>query len=259
MTLAERDAQLTELMDDPNCDPVLLRRTLQRFRIVNRLVAGWDAVYRTHLRPALALSSGVSPAPARILDIGCGAGDVLRRLVHLARRDGFDVNGVGIDPDDRALAVARSGKNPGGVSFRNSLSRELVTEGSQYDLVVSNHLLHHLSETQLDDLLADSSSLSRGVSVHSDIARGRLAYAAYAVGVTPLAPGSFLRVDGLRSIRRSYTRDELARRLPTGWIAQQPSMFRLLAVRETTERFATRSEADSIRSGALPPVRPASS
>ena len=50
------------------------------------------------------------------------------------------------------------------------------------------------------------------------------------MAVTPLAPGTFLRFDGLRSIRRSYTPAELDARLPQHWRVEQPGMFRLLAV-----------------------------
>lgn len=226
MTLSARDQQLTELMDDPEYDPETLHRTLQRFGTVNRLVAGWGGVYRSHIRPALAASAG----PARLLDIGCGGGDVLRRLVRWARSDGFTVEAVGIDPDERALAVARAARPLAGVSYRNAYSRDLRAEGAPFDIVVSNHLLHHLDNAEFDSLMTDSTALAGTLSVHSDIARGRLAFAAYAVGITPLAPGTFLRVDGLRSIRRSYTRGELAARLPAGWSAKQPSAFRLLAV-----------------------------
>lgn len=212
-------------MDDPDCDPEKLRRTLQRFAIVNRLVAGWDGVYRSQLRPALVAQRG----PARVLDIGCGGGDVLRRLVRRAHRDGFDLTGVGIDPDGRALEVARRAPQPG-VSYRNVLSRELVAAGERYDFVISNHLLHHLGKADFGALLTDSEDLATSLALHSDIARGRLAYAAYAAGIMPLSPGSFLRVDGLRSIRRSYTREELSSILPPGWAAIQASKFRLIAV-----------------------------
>lgn len=232
MSLTDRDQHLEELMDDPGCDPERLRRTLQRFSTVNRLVAGWDGVYRSYLRPALAERNG----PARILDIGCGGGDVLRRIVRRARRDGFAVTGVGVDPDERALEVARSAPQTDGVTYRRAFGRDLITEGERFDLVISNHLLHHLSDADFSGLLADSETLSTTLAVHSDIARGRLAYAAYAAGITPLAPGTFLRTDGLRSIRRSYTRDELAARLPLGWAAEQVSVFRLLAVHRAGSR-----------------------
>lgn len=226
MKLASRDERLTELMDDPACDPAKLRRTLQRFWIVNRAVSRWGRVYRSHVRPALA----AAPGPARILDIGCGGGDVLRRLLRLARRDGFAVEGVGIDPDPRALEVAQTGASGSGVGYRQASSGELVAAGERFEVVVSNHLLHHLNGADFDGVIADSAALATRLCVHSDIARDPRAYAAFSVGAAPLAPGTLLRVDGLRSIRRSYTRDELAARLPAGWTAEQPTAFRLLAV-----------------------------
>ena len=39
VSLAERDVVLRELMDDPQCDPELLRATLRRFDTINRLVS----------------------------------------------------------------------------------------------------------------------------------------------------------------------------------------------------------------------------
>lgn len=231
---SERAADLTELMDDPDCDLDQLRRTLRRFGLVNRLVSCWDTVYRSQLRPVLARLD----RPSRILDIGCGAGDVLRRLVRLARRDGFAVAGVGIDPDSRALEVAHRADPLPGVFFRPASSQTLMQDGTQYDIVVSNHLLHHLDDRELDGLIADSEALASHLCLHSDIARSRLAYHAYSLGILPLAPGSFLRIDGLRSIRRSYTPAELAARLPPTWQVERPGAFRLLAVHRASRPSA---------------------
>lgn len=230
MSLAVRDPSLAELMDDPECDPLRLRRTLERFGVVNRAVACWNRVYRTLLRPELAAVTG----PARILDIGCGSGDVLRRLVRLAGRDGFVVSGVGIDPDPRALEAARAADVGRDLDFRTAHSSELVAAGDRFDIVISNHLLHHLDDVSRSGVISDSEALAERVSAHSDIARGRIAYAAFAVAALPLAPGSFIRVDGLRSIRRSYTHAELAAALPAGWAVERPGRFRLLAVRRLT-------------------------
>ncbi len=227
--LSSRDTELRELMDDPACDPERLRRTLERFAIVNRLVSGWGGVYRARVRP-LARRRAEGSRPLRILDIGCGGGDVLRRLVSLARADGIDVAATGIDPDERSLAVARRHPTPG-IEYLRVHSADLVAEGRRFDAVISNHVLHHLDSGQLAGLLADSDALSEGLVLHSDIARSRAAYAGYAIGITPLAPGSLLRTDGLRSIRRSFTAAELAALLPRGWRVERPARFRLLAVR----------------------------
>jgi len=229
VSLAVRDEELAELMDDPACDEGTLAATLRRFGTINRLVSGWGTVYRTRLRPHLTRLG----RPARVLDIGSGGGDLIVRLAAAAHRDGLDVAWTGIDPDLRAHAVASMREPVPGVTFRCTDSAALVDEGETYDAVLSNHVLHHLGGA-LPAFADDSLRLSRGIVLHSDIARSRRAYALYAVGITPFAPGTFLRTDGLRSIRRSYTQAELAAALqrtqPDTWTVDTPAPFRLLAV-----------------------------
>lgn len=224
MSLRTRDEDLRELMDDPACDGGRLAATLRRFDTVNRLISGWDTVYRTRLRPLLRDRG----RPARVLDLGCGGGDVAARLASLAERDGLDVSWLGVDPDPRALEVAQT-RSSARVRFRRADSATLVAEGEVFDAVVSNHVLHHLEPELLQSFAAESRALSSGTVLHADIARSRAAYGLYAVGITPLAPGTFLRTDGLRSIRRSYRAGELAEALP-GWRVERPVPFRVLAV-----------------------------
>ncbi|MCG7418010.1 methyltransferase domain-containing protein [Microbacterium sp. ACRRU] len=223
--LAHRDTGLTELMDDPACDPGMLAATYRRFDVVNRAVSAWGAVYRTRLRPRLRALD----RPARVLDLGCGGGDVVVRLATLAARDGLSVEWVGADPDPRALVSARERERPG-VRFVSRGSSELLAAGERFDIVLSNHVLHHLDPDQLRAFADDSRALARSAVLHADIARGRLAYALYAVGITPLASGTFLRTDGLRSIRRSYRADELASALGAPWRVETPAPFRVLAL-----------------------------
>lgn len=229
MSLAVRDERLAEIMDDPSCDPDRLRATLRRFETINRLVAGWGTVYRKTLGPHLA-SLG---RPARVLDIGSGGGDLVLRLAAAARRDGLEVSWLGIDPDPRAHEVAVAREAPQSVSFRCTDTAALVAEGDTFDAVVSNHVLHHLGP-ELPVFADESLRLARGMVLHSDIVRSRLAYGLYAVGVTPFQAGTFLRTDGLRSIRRSYTPSELAAALdrtePGTWTVRTPVPFRLVAM-----------------------------
>lgn len=223
--LRTRDAQLTELMDDPQCDPRRLAATYRRFGIVNRAVSGWGAVWRTRLGPHLA---GLG-RPARVLDLGSGGGDLIVRLAGLARRDGVEVTWTGADPDPRAHAVASRATRPD-LRFVCAGSGALLAAGERFDAVISNHVLHHLGDEALATFAADSVALATGPVLHADIARSRAAYALYAVGITPLAAGTFLRIDGLRSIRRSFTRAELAEELGAPWRIDIPAPFRLLAV-----------------------------
>ncbi len=227
MDLSRRDTALRELMDDPDCDPVVLAATLRRFDTVNRAVSAWGTVWRRHLRPALERLG----RPARVLDIGSGGGDVTARLARLAERDGVSVAWVGIDPDPRALAVAQERARPG-LEFRSTGSADLRSTGERFDAVISNHVLHHLGDAELRSFLADSRALSNGLVLHADIERGRTAYALYAAGILPLQHGTFLRTDGLRSIRRSYRASELRQTLAAHgeWHVLRPAPFRVLAV-----------------------------
>jgi 2-polyprenyl-3-methyl-5-hydroxy-6-metoxy-1,4-benzoquinol methylase len=231
-------------MDDPSCDPVALDRTYARFGLVNRLVSGWRGVYRTRIRPLAREVHATTGAPLSILDIGFGGGDVPLALARWARKDGLELAITGIDPDERAFAFASRRRPPAGVVFRREGSADLVARGERYDLVISNHVLHHLDPSALEHVLDDSAALARRLVIHNDIERGRIAYAGYQVGITPIAPGSFLRTDGLRSIRRSYTAPELARVVPSGWSVEQHAPFRVLAVFDVQ-----RSDADSVWPG----------
>lgn len=223
--LAKRDADLRELMDDPGCDPSGLWRTYAQFRVVNRLVAGWGGVYRRLLRPVLHPVRSTS-----LLDIGCGAGDVPRALTRWAARDGLALSVTAIDPDERAYAYAVAQPAVPGVVFRCASSAELVAEGAGFDLVTSNHVLHHLDDTARDQLLADSSRLARHRVVHSDIARSHPAYLGYAIASWPFGRRSFISVDGRRSIRRSYRADELAAVVAPPWRVVRQLPARLLLV-----------------------------
>lgn len=227
--LSRREPGLVEWMDRPDCDPERLRNTYRDFPVVNRWLAGWSHLYRRYLRPVLAGS-----APGRIatlLDVGSGGGDVARHLAALARRDGIALEVTGIDPDPRAVAFARS-KDAPGVRFRTAWASELAAVGERFDLVVSNHVLHHLPDHDLRSFLDTLEALARRRALCSDIARSRVGYLLFATVTAPFFRDSYLRTDGLVSIRRSYTRAELAAAVPAGWEVRSAFPFRLLAIRD---------------------------
>ncbi|RKR73085.1 class I SAM-dependent methyltransferase [Frondihabitans australicus] len=222
--LSRRETALPELMDDPDCDLDALHRTYGHFVLVNRLVAGWRPLYRRRIRPLLSPAG----APTTLLDLGSGGGDVARALAAWARRDGLRLDVTGADPDDRAHAYATAQPQPPGVTFVRAASRDLVAEGRRFDLVVSNHVVHHLDAAELAGVLRDSEGLAGRLVLHNDIARGRLAYGAYWAATVAGFRGSFIHPDGLLSIRRSYRADELRRAIPAGWRVERPWPFRLV-------------------------------
>jgi 2-polyprenyl-3-methyl-5-hydroxy-6-metoxy-1,4-benzoquinol methylase len=220
--LRARALELTERMDSPDCDPALLQRTYAQFTTINAVLSGWGGLYQRYLKPWLRTQARTT----RVLDIGCGGGDLLRRLGNWAAQDGLSATFVGIDPDPRAIAFARQAPHHSSTTYRQADSQMLVTAGETFDIVVSNHVLHHLSTLELAALCDDCEQLAQGRVVHNDIRRDDLAYALF-----PLAglvcQRSFIVEDGLRSIRRSFTQTELEQLAPPGWTVEATAPFRL--------------------------------
>ncbi len=229
MPLHHRAIDAVEWMDDPLCDPERLARTYGHFGLLNRIVGRWRMIYRTHVRPALDPSG-----PNSLLDIGFGGGDITRRIAAWAARDGIALTITAIDPDPRAHEFA-SAKPAGGVEFLATTSAALVAEGRSFNVVISNHVLHHLDDG-LGEFLDESTRLASRLVVHSDIERGAAAYVAYSILALPLAVRSFAHADGRTSIRRSYTRDELAALAPTNWHVGRAHPSRLILTRVTDGR-----------------------
>ena len=203
-SLALRADDISEVMDSPDCDAERLRNTYSYFRYVNAVLSGWRLTYRRDIRPAL------SPdRQSTLLDIGTGGGDVARSLSRWARRDRLRLGITAIDPDARAHEFTASQPALPGLTFRTELSSDLVARGERFDFVISNHVLHHLSAEQLGALLVDSERLCRQQVLHSDIERSLWGYVGFGLGTWPLFRDSYIREDGLTSIRRSFTAGEL--------------------------------------------------
>ena len=198
-------------MEDVDCDPLKLHNTYAQFRAVNALVAGWRGVYRRYLRPAAA------GGPLTLLDVGFGGGDVPSRLERWAARDGLDLRITAIDLEPRALRYVRERYPDSKVRFRLRSVAELLDRGERFDMVVSNHLLHHLATEEVSELCDATRRLSRRAVIHSDLVRSDMAWLLFTLLAVPFFHRSYIVADGLTSIRRSFTIAELRQLAPAGW------------------------------------------
>jgi SAM-dependent methyltransferase len=114
----------------------LLRGPTRRF--FSARAAGWDertgAGGTEHLTPLAAATLHVSPAPERILDVGCGTGEgtlFFAREFPQAR-----VRGLDISEEMIAAAVAKVGLDPEGrVAFKVGDAADLPYADDSFDLV----------------------------------------------------------------------------------------------------------------------------
>ena len=205
--LKKRAVSLQEEMDKLDCDSQKLARTYHYFGRINHLVAMWRWVYVQQIRPV---------RPKTLLDIGCGGGDLSVVVANWAKQDGLELSITAIDPDDRAIAFASQRPKESSIVYRQAFAADLRKEDAKFDVVISNHLLHHLSPEAVLALCEDSKGLAKKKVIHNDLRRSDLAYLSFFL-TSPFFRDSFISTDGLRSIRRSFTREELESLVPEDW------------------------------------------
>ena len=86
------------------------------------------------------------PQGAKILDVGCGNGNISRHLGRL----GFDVHGIDISTE--AIEYAKKRNSLPNVKFEVKPAEQVVAEGQRYNAVVCSEILEHLHRP--NDLVA---------------------------------------------------------------------------------------------------------
>ena len=93
----------------------------------------------------------------RVLEVGCGSGEV---LLELSRRRPADVTLVGVDTDRNALAIAQhAARALADISIRRMDGRALEFADGHFDLVCFSRVLTHASNPKL--LLSEASRVLR--------------------------------------------------------------------------------------------------
>ncbi len=228
--LRHRNPDLIEYMDREDCDLHRLKNTYNLFSHINRILSGWKKVYRKEIRPVIESMDGRTS----ILDIGFGGGDIPLKIAKWAEQDGLDVEITAIETDKRAVDHVQHLQKPENVEFLHCSTSDLLKKGKRYDLILSNHLLHHLNQEEMDILMEECRQLATHTCIFNDIERSDLGYLLFSIFALPAAFHSFIWADGLISIRRSYTLNEIRKQLPEGWFADRLFPFRLLIKQEAT-------------------------
>ena len=196
-------AHLQEWMDEP-CSYEDFRDCLRDLERVNRIILGYRPTL-TWLEP---FAHEQLDAPLRILDVGCGGGDMLRQIEAWAREREVPVELTGIDLNPHAARAARE--------FSGSDSRItwITADALAYqpaepvDLVISSLFTHHLTDSGIVRFLQWMERTAvRGWFIN-DLHRKRIPYYLFGMLATAMMPHRFIRHDGLISIRRSFDVDD---------------------------------------------------
>ena len=193
--LAERlDAD--ELMDDQALDAATYHEVLDDLARVNRLTFAY--------RPTLAFLARAVGARKRfrLLDVGFGDGDMLRRIARWSARRGLAAELTGIDLNPRSKATAEAKLSPVPIRYLAGDYAGLAGEG--FDCVISSLVAHHMSDDQLVAFLHFMEREAAAGWFVNDLHRHRLAHAVWPLLASTMGWHRVVRLDGHTSIARSF-------------------------------------------------------
>ena len=191
----------------------------ERFRIVEQLgkVLRRGCYHSDFLRK---LAPMVNTARERrgsqvvsICEIGPGSGAMLRSIHAWASAQGLSVGlyGIDLDPDFGALAQRTLAADGISVSIsQGDATRLEAIVDNQFDIVIANNMVHHIRN--LDAVARFFREVARVSNVGwliVDLDR-RLRGIPFMISGFLLGGSPMLVIDGVRSVRRAYHRDEIS-------------------------------------------------
>lgn len=193
--LRERSLE-EEQMDAPNLDPATYAALLGDLAKVSTITMG--------RMPTLGFLDRVigDARSIRILDVGYGHGDMLRRIDRWAKKRGITAELTGIDLNPKSADVARVASAGHDIDFQTGDYASLAGQG--FDVILSSLVAHHMTHAQLVAFLRFMDGEAKRGWFVNDLHRHGFAHAGYPLLGAIMGWHPIVRHDGRLSIARSY-------------------------------------------------------
>ncbi len=197
MSLATR-SQAEELMDADDLDAATYADVVGDLASVNTVTMA--------RRPTLDfLTRAIAGRKTfRLLDVGFGDGDMLRRIARWAAARGIAAELVGVDLNPRSEQAARA--HGGDIRYVTGDYAHLADE--PWDVIVSSLVAHHMTRDQLVAFLRFMERHASAGWFVNDLHRHGFAHWGFPILATLARWHPIVRHDGTLSIARSYRPDE---------------------------------------------------
>lgn len=197
-----------EIMDDLDMSGDALISSLDQLAVINKWLGG-NRLTIDGLK--VLLKGQPKNQTIKIVDLGCGNGDMLRRVADFGRKNGYKFQLLGIDANQATVdyGVQLSTDYPE-ISFRKENVLEESFGQHTYDIVMCTLFLHHFKDPVALDLVQLFVKNSRIGVLINDLHRHKLAYYLFKL-ITVGINNKMTREDGLTSVLKAFKRQDFQR------------------------------------------------
>lgn len=158
--------------------------------------------------------------PLTLLDVGFGAGDMLRAIRRLADRQGMEIRLIGIDLNLRSLPAAIA-STPAAMAIDYRIGDLFdLPEDEPIDLVVSSLVTHHMANEEIVRFIGWMERRARCGWFINDLHRHPVAYHGFRLLSAVMRWHPFVRHDGPLSVARAFWKADWARLLAAAGVAR---------------------------------------
>jgi len=193
-------------MDDPSMDLSTLGSVLRDINLVNKIFNG----NRITINAIKDLVRKNPKTSYKIIDMGCGDGNMLRQVALYFRKNKLTGQFIGIDLNANALKMGRElSAQFSEISFLEQNILELDSNELHCDILLCTLTMHHFKNHQIPIFLDKFVQLSQIGVIINDLHRSRSAYYSFKLFRSIFLKTKVARHDGLVSIKSGFQRSEL--------------------------------------------------
>jgi len=197
-----------EIMDDLDMSGDLLINSLDQLANINKWLGGNKITIRGI---KTLLKNQAKQNLFRIVDLGCGHGDILRKVAKFGRKNGYKFELLGIDANQATIDYANQlSVDFPEISYRKQDVLSPEFENETYDIALCTLFLHHFEDDIAFDFMQALTKNAKIGVVINDLHRHKMAYCLFKL-VTLTNKNHMIVSDGLMSILKAFKRKDFER------------------------------------------------
>jgi 2-polyprenyl-3-methyl-5-hydroxy-6-metoxy-1,4-benzoquinol methylase len=194
-------------MDDFALEGEVLRDALDKIASINQFLGGNELTLQGINQ---LLSNGDKQLTFKIIDVGCGNGDMLRKLADFGNKNNLNFDLLGIDANH--FTIKHAEKLSGNYTNIKYICEDIFDKDFthlKYDIVLCTLTLHHFKDDEIISLLNVFYQNAQIGIVVNDLQRSAIAYRLFQGLCIVFRLNKMSKEDGLTSILRGFKKQEL--------------------------------------------------